>query len=330
MDSGDKDEKKVKAGKARMAKMSPVQRAEIASKAAKARWAKEAVQPPEPAVLSAKWLGELDLGGVPVACYVLENGERVIATRSAIKAFASADSGNLGNYIGVSGLKSFLDSDLILGGLVEFAIPGTQFRGNGLTTAAFELILRAYVTALYEKPAELTDRQREIAIKCAVITAGLVRTGLDALVDEATGYQYERAEDALQVKLRAFIVEELRAWEKTFPDELWEEFGRLTSWSGPLHSRPKWWGRLVTELIYDTLDADVAKYLRENKPPPGIRWHSQLTVDVGVRQLVSRCFEVIGMAKTCTDMRELRDKVALHYGKKPIQLTFYLAPPKRT
>jgi hypothetical protein len=51
--------------------------------------------------------------------------------------------------------------------------------------------------------------------------------GLIALIDEATGYQYERAEDALQVKLRAFIADELRAWEKTFPDELWEEFGDL-------------------------------------------------------------------------------------------------------
>lgn len=321
---------KARGGRARAAKLTPVQRSEIARKAAQTRWSKEpeeAMEPSGPTIPIAKWPGELDLGGEPVACYVLDNGERVIATRSAIKAFAGADSGNLGNYIGVSALKSHLNSDLILGGLIEFSIPGTQFRGNGLTTANFELILRSYVTALYQNPGDLTDRQREIAIKCAVITAGLVRTGLDALVDEATGYQYERAEDALQVKLRAFIVEELRAWEKTFPDELWEEFGRLTNWSGPLHSRPKWWGRLVTELIYDTLDTDVAKYLRENKPPPGVHWHRQLTEDLGVRQLVSRCFEVIGMAKTCTDMRELRDKVAFHYGKKPIQLTFYLAPP---
>ena len=329
MEDDGKDLSKVKGGKARMAKMSPVQRAENARKAAQTRWAKADVALTEPAIPVAKWRGQLDLGGEPVECYVLDNGERVIATRSAIKAFADADSGNLGNYIGVSALKPFLNSDLVLGELVEFSIPGTQFRGNGLRTASFELILRAYVTALHQKAGDLTDRQRDIAIKCAVITAGLVRTGLDALVDEATGYQYERAEDALQVKLRAFIVEELRAWEKTFPDELWEEFGRLTNWSGPLHSRPKWWGRLVTELIYDTLDADVAKYLKENKPPPGVRWHSQLTVDVGVRQLVSRCFEVIGMAKTCNDMRDLRDKVALHYGKKPIQLTFYLPSPRR-
>ena len=133
-----------------------------------------------------------------------------------------------------------------------------------------------YVQALYEG-ASLTERQREIAIRCAILTAALTRTGLDALVDEATGYQYERAEDALQRKLRAFSADEFRAWEKTFPDELWEEFGRLTNWATPLRERPKWWGKLVTELIYDTMDEDVAEYLKENKPSPGVRWHRQLT-----------------------------------------------------
>ena len=48
-------------------------------------------------------------------------------------------------------------------------------------------------------------------------------------------------------------------------------------WATPLQARPKWWGKLVTELIYDTMDEDVAEYLKENKPSPGVRWHRQLT-----------------------------------------------------
>jgi hypothetical protein len=270
----------------------------------------------------AKWRGQIDLGGDELDVYVLDTGERVISIRAAIKSISGADSGNLGNYIGVSGLKSFLNSDLILGELLEFSIPGTQFLGRGMTTEHFELICRGYVQALYEG-APLTDRQREIAIKCAVLTAGLTRTGLDALIDEATGYQHERAEDALQVKLRLFIAEELRAWEKTFPDELWEEFGRLTNWQGPLNSRPKYWGKLVIELIYDTLDPDVAKFLRDNRPPPGVRWHQNLTENYGARQLVSRCYEVVGLAKSCETMGELRKKVGHHYGKQALLFNVY-------
>ena len=272
----------------------------------------------------AKWRGKIDLGGDELDVYVLNTGDRVIALRSAIKSMSGVVSGNLGSYIGALALKPFIDSDLLLGELLEFSIPGTQFTGRGMTTKHFELICRAFVQAL--QGSALTDRQREIAMKCAVLTAGLTRTGIDALIDEATGYQYERAEDALQVKLRAFISEELRAWEKTFPDELWEEFGRLTGWATPLQSRPKWWGKLVTELIYDTLDDDVAAYLKKNRPPPGVRWHQQLTENYGVRQLVSRCYEVVGMAKTCETLHELRNRVGQHYGKKAMQFTLFLKP----
>ena len=30
----------------------------------------------------------------------------------------------------------------------------------------------------------------------------------------------------------------------------------------------------MIELIYDTLDPDVAEWLEENKPPPGFSWQS--------------------------------------------------------
>ena len=270
----------------------------------------------------AKFRGQIDLGGGPVDCYVLNDGRRVLSLRATLKAIADVDSGNLGEYIGARSLKPFLDKDKILGELPDFHIPGTQFLGKGMTTGQFEEICSAYVQALQSGEA-LTDRQREIAITCAVINAGLIRAGLDSLIDAATGYQYVRAEDDLQVKLRAFIAEELRAWEKTFPDELWEEFGRLTNWKGALHDRPKYWGKLVIELIYDTLDPDVAKFLRENRPPSNVRWHQQLTDNYGVRQLVSRCYEVIGLSKSCRTIGELRKRVAHHYGKQAMLFNVY-------
>lgn len=80
-------------------------------------------------------------------------------------------------------------------------------------------------------------------------------------------------------------------------------------------------------MIYDTLDPDVADYLKNNKPPSGVRWHRQLTENIGVRALVSRCFEVVGMAKECADMRQLREKVARHYGRRMVQFTLSLPFP---
>jgi hypothetical protein len=176
-----------------------------------------------------------------------------------------------------------------------------------------------------------TERQREIATTCAILSTSFLRLGIVALIDEATGYQYERAADALQVKIGAYIAEELRAWEKTFPDELWEQFGRLTNWKGSLHSRPKWWGHLVNELIYEALDPDVADYLKKNKPKPfhGQNYHQWLSEDVGLKALIPHIYKVIGMAEGCRDMRELRDKVAARYGRKLVQLTMSLPVKKR-
>jgi hypothetical protein len=313
-----------KGGKARKESLTPERRSEIAKAAAAKRWAPgnfaSALEPTTP---FAKHAGTLELGGSDLDVYVLSNGTRVISLNKVVKAITRKDGGNLGEYLGVSSLKPFIDKDLVLGESYEFEVPGTQFRGRGITAESFLTICQGYVAAL-QAGALHTERQREIAIQCSIVLSSCAKIGLIALIDEATGYQYERAEDALQIKLRAFISEELRAWEKTFPDELWEEFGRLTNWTGPLHSRPKWWGKLVTELIYDTLDTDVAKYLKQNKPPAGIRWFQNLTENYGARKLVSRCYEVIGMAKSCRTMADLRAAVAQHYGKKSVQLTLYL------
>lgn len=318
-------------GVARAAALPAERRKQIAQAAAKKRWSPNKApgnfaDPGDLPELIAKHAGVIDLGGTDLDVYVLSDGSRVISLNKVVKALTDKDGGNLGEYIGVSALKPFLDKDLVLGESREFSVPGTQFKGRGITAESFLDVCRAYVNAL-QSGSLSTVRQREIAIQASILLASCAKLGLIALIDEATGYQYERAEDALQIKLRAFISDELRAWEKTFPDELWEEFGRLTKWQGPLHSRPKWWGKLVTELIYDTLDPDVSSYLKDNKPPEGVKWFQQLTENYGARKLVSRCYEVVGMSKECSSMRELRDKVAHHYRKTPVQITMYLPMP---
>jgi hypothetical protein len=276
------------------------------------------------AIAIAQWQGMLSLGDNGIECYVLGDGTRVIGLTSAVRATEGGTAGgNILAVAGIAGLREHLDYEGMMSDLVEFEIPGMALRnGKGLSTEWFERLLTAYVDAALDPSVVLTPKQRETARRCQVLQRGLIRTGLDALVDEATGYQNIRAEDALQIKLKAFIADELRGWEKTFPDELWMEFGRLSNWKDPLKNRPQWWGKLVVWLIYDTLDPDVARFLRENRPPANVRWHQQLSENIGVQALVSRCHQVIGIAKMSSDLADLRDKVALHYGTKPLQLGF--------
>ncbi len=46
------------------------------------------------------------------------------------------------------------------------------------------------------------------------------KTGLVAVIDEVTGYQYDRERDELQKLLSAYISEELMPWTKRFPDTI--------------------------------------------------------------------------------------------------------------
>lgn len=242
--------------------------------------------------------------------------------RATVRAISGDENGKIIDYIGIKSLSKYLDADAISKSIIEFNVPGTQFVAKGITAETFLDICSAYVSALADG-ANLTEKQFSTAINCSILISACAKTGLIALIDEATGYQYVRESDALQVKIRAFISDELRAWEKTFPDELWEEFGRLTGWSGSLQHRPKYWGKLVLELIYDALDPDVAQYLKENKPAPrhGRNYHQWFTEEYGVNRLITHINQITGIAKTCHTMDELRHKVALYYGKEPLQLT---------
>jgi hypothetical protein len=44
-----------------------------------------------------------------------------------------------------------------------------------------------------------------MAVKASMFLSACAKVGLDALIDEATGYQYDRARDALEIKLRAYL-----------------------------------------------------------------------------------------------------------------------------
>lgn len=335
---------RAKGGKARAASMSPEERKAMASKGGKARWKKAAaarVMADPNRLPVAKYKGVLPLGGVELPAYVLDNGQRVIGRTSFTEALTSIKGGgDLEKYLGVSSLNPFIDMKMVLEQMVAFSLPevqGLERNVKGLPADLIIEICRGFVSALeanMANPAEhkLTARQFQMALKASALLAACAKVGLDALIDEATGAQYDRAEDALRVKLKAYLEQEMQKWEKTFPDELWVEFARLTNWKGTVTQRPKYWGRLVMELVYEYLDKDVAKWLKENAPAPrhGQNYHQWLSGQYGLRKLVEHIWSLIGIARTCTTMLELRDRMAALNGKSMVQLYLPLPNAPRT
>ena len=333
---------KVRSGKARMEKLTPDQRRELARGAAIERWRRARArqvakdtgimlpgerQPSEEAIAEvlpsvpknlpvAKWPGQLEMK-IPV--YVLDDGRRIIS-RTGATSFLTDDKGggNLESYTGIQALQPYMPADLS-GMMVEFNLPEVVNKTvKGMEAETFVEICQAYVSA-WQHGALQSDAQQKIAIRATMFLSACAKVGIVALIDEATGFQYERPLDALQIKLRLFLAQEMRKWEKTFPDELWEQFGRLTKWKGGVNSRPKYWGKLVMELIYEYLDPDVAEWLKENAPQPfhGQNYHQWLSEQYGLRRLIEHIWRVIGVASTCDTMDELKNKMEQLYGSAP-------------
>jgi hypothetical protein len=287
----------------------------------------------------ARYKGFLNLMDLEIPCYVLDNGQRVIGRTASTEMLTGIKGGgDLEKYLGVSPLKPFINMKNVLERMVSFRLPeveGLERHVKGLPADLIIEICRGFVSALAASTqagsqyASLTSRQTEMAIKAGMFLAACAKVGLDALIDEATGHQYERAQDALEIKLRAYLADEMRKWEKTFPDELWIEFGRLTNWHGTVTHRPKYWGKLMMDLVYEYLDADVAQWLKENAPKPrhGQNYFQWLSAQYGLKKLVEHIWKLIGMATTCHDIWELKDKMAEHYGRVPVQYTLYLPLP---
>ena len=218
--------------------------------------------------------------------------------------------------------------------MVAFRLPeveGLERNVRGLTADVWIEVCQGFVSALEahtvpESGVRLTSRQIEMAIMASMFLSACAKVGLDALIDEATGYQYERAQDALEVKLRAYLETEMRKWESTFPEELWKEFGRLTGWTRSVTKRPKYWGKLVMELVYEYLDKDVADWLRENAPKPtkGQNYHQWLSSQYGLKKLVEHIWKLIGIAKTCQNMSELKDKMGELHGRRSLQFRLFV------
>lgn len=313
--------------------MTPEQRKERASKAADARWKKRksGATPRSDSLPVALYKGALDLLGADIPCYVLNNGQRVIGRTAYTEALTKIKGGgDLEKYLGVSSLRPFIDMDLVLEGMVAFSLPeveGLERNVKGLPADLAVEIWRGFVNAmaahLVSEEKVLTARQMEMAIHASALLGACAKVGLDALIDEATGAQYDRASDALRVKLRAYLEDEMRKWEKTFPDDLWIEFARLTNWKGTVTQRPKYWGKLVMELVYGYLDSDVAKWLKDNAPEPkkGQNYHQWLSGQYGLKKLVEHIWMLIGTARTCENMVELRRKMAEMNGKTLIQFS---------
>ena len=265
--------------------------------------------------------GILNLGGISIPCYVLQDGTRVLSGRGlqeALKMVDESEDGKqtagtrLSRYLNQKSLKPFIYKDKEPDHFNPIiCYKGTQ-KINGYEATILADICEAFLEA--RKSIVLSPRQRIIADQCEILIRGFARVGITALVDEATGYQYERERDALQSILKAYINEELLKWQKLFPDVFYYEIFRLNNWDYTvkgIQKRPGVIGKWTNELIYKQLPKGVLEELKNKTPKSAegnytARFFQSLTPDIGHPALTAQIYKVIGLMNISNNWNEFK------------------------
>ena len=318
-----KDESKVKGGIARAQALTPQERKDIAQIAAKARWS----------AVKTEYTGELDIAGSIIPCAVIETKDgpvRLVVQREVVGLLTGNKKGGLQRYLNPPNLQPFLPAKFVATSLDEatYVIELSGKRAHGFAGEDIVDLCKMYLEARKKK--EILPNQRQLADRAEIIVTALAKTGITALIDEATGYQRMRARDALQAYINKVIRKELAAWTKRFPKEFYEEMDRLKQWDWQATStkHPMLAARYTADIVYSRLGPGVLDELQRINPgtPSGYRknkHHQWLTDDVGHAQLAQHLYAVINLMRvsdTWDQFKKLLDRALPKQDGKQLKL----------
>lgn len=315
---------KAKGAAARAASLSPERRKEIAQQAVEAKKAKAALP-------VAEYSGALKIGDLELPCAVLSDGTRVLTETDFMASLGMYRSGALSVrreskeagaqmplYLAYKNIYPFVIKHL--GEVHQHHLEYRTLSGgvaHGIPASLIPKICNVWLDA--RKEITLGERQEVIADRAELLMRGLAEVGIVALVDEATGYQRDRAKDALAKILEAFVAKEIQPYLKTFPADYYENLFRLYKLPYPPVGnkswRPAFFGHITNDVVYSRLAPELLPELKKasSKAEKKAKLHQWLTQDAGhpkLREHLSSVVTIMKLSKTPDDFK--RNVNAIH------------------
>lgn len=283
----------------------------------------------------ATHLGAIKIGEVEIPCAVLENGTRVFSESGVTGAILGGRSGAskklkkqaedagalLPVFVAPGQLKPFISNELMDGPFKPIS-----YNLNGKISVGFDAQVLPSACEVWlnaRQAGALQKQQLDKAQKAEVLMRGLARVGVIALVDEATGYQKDRAKNALAEILEKFVAKELQPWVKTFPAEYYENLFRLYEIPFPPEKpqwRPSFFGHITNNVVYDRLAPELLPELKRmaTKAERKARLHQCLTADIGhpkLREHLASITTLLKISKSPDEFKNLVDQVHPKFGE---------------
>lgn len=247
-----------------------------------------------------------------IQCHHLDSGKRVISQKSfmeivGLKGRHDDRGTQLAKFLESPALKSEHISRLIsairspiqftaLSGEVDYGYEGT------IVVDYCKAILEARSLGYMEGEA-----RRQYAMACEAFIISCAKVGITALIDEATGYSQDKRKDEYRELFKDFIREEIRGWEKEFPDQFFDLIYRLYGLKKVAPNHPQFFGGFIRTYVYAPLansSGAVLEILDDKNPMiyalGGRRYkmHQFLTDKVGLPALRTHLWQVIGIGNS--------------------------------
>lgn len=278
-------------------------------------------------ISQALYEGKLPIGDIDLDCAVLNDGVRVLSERAVHRSFNSKrggshwlrikenpDEAHLPSFLSAKNIRPFISE-----GLVEaLSFPIKYLSSNGLTPAnGIKAELMPDICAVWleaRRAGVLTPSQEPFAIQAEILMSAFAKVGIISLIDEATGYQYDRTNDALRLLLSRYVAEGLQKWLKMFPDAFFAQLDKLYH-NAPTtpRSRPKYYGGFINKYVYGPIEngyvkAELDKLNITDKGKRIARFHQWLT-DEGKSILTLQLGKVQGLMEVCPDIEYFKNVV---------------------
>lgn len=270
-------------------------------------------------IYSATHRGYLALGGTEIPCAVLENGKRIISQTGLFQAFQRPRKGerridNLPSIVGAKNLLQFVTDDLYDKAEIILYKHTNGKIAQGYDAEIIPLICDLYIEA--REQGVLHSSQFRTASRAMILIRALAKVGITALIDEATGYQYDRESQELQKLLEAYISKDLLKWQKKFPNQYYKEIYRLYGWNynPDTTKRPQTIGKFTNKYVYDLFPESVIEEIKKRNPvvkKPNYSYRRRknfqyLTTDIGMPQLDNHISKLLGVMKLSDNMEEFQ------------------------
>jgi hypothetical protein len=269
-------------------------------------------------ILTVSHYGVVRFGDLECEAVVLDGGKRGYVRRQLAKMLDFHETHQGGRFAGF--LADFAPNSLsqLTNTREPILLPSgrqAQFFPAGIIAEVVSAVVDAAVNG------KLHKSRQGIVPNCMKIMRALATTGEVALIDEATGYQYHRAPDALQDLIFKLLRQSCASWERRFHPDYYRAIYRLFGWQyrGHLQNPPHVVGQITLRWVYGpVLPADLIDEIRVRKHLS--HKHHQWLSDQGLARLETQIHAVTAIARSSTKYRDFNLRCEAAFGGGALQL----------